>query len=84
MLLQISGVVHKWMKKLQDSLDNDSIAQELVSKLLFNPSEALANYTYDSGLLRYKARVYVGSNKNYQTKVLIEVHSSHTCEHGVI
>lgn len=84
LLYQLFEALPKWITDVQYSLIDDSISQELFSRLLLDPSATPPHYTYTNGLLRYKGQFYIGLFKDYWAKIFTKVHSSPIGGHGGI
>jgi hypothetical protein len=48
---------------------------DLIAKLCIDPN-AVPQFTYSNGLLRYKGRVWIGANPELHKKLLLACHSS--------
>lgn len=57
------------------SYGDDDHAEELLSKLAIDPS-AVPHFTLQSGLLRYRNRIWVGNDLVLQRRLIAEFHSS--------
>ena len=57
------------------SYGDDDHAEELLSKLVIDPS-AVPHFTLQSGLLRYLNRIWVGNDLVLQQRLIAEFHSS--------
>lgn len=65
-LHHLSATIPKWITEVQDSLMNDSTTLILASQLFLDPSIGPTHCTNLDGLLCYKGRLYIGSNKDYK------------------
>lgn len=71
------------MQELTDSYLNDQFANNLIEELQEN-SDARPPYTLTDGILRYKNKLYIGSNGDWRRKVMQEMHDSATGGHSGI
>lgn len=65
------------------SYEHDARAQELITKLSV-ASDAIPHFTLRDGLLRYKSRVWIGSDINLQNQLIQAVHASAVGGHSGI
>lgn len=56
-------------------LCGDDYAQSLITKLVVDPVD-VPHYSWSSGLLRYKSRLWVGHNISLQQKIIAALHDS--------
>jgi hypothetical protein len=71
----LSVVSPSWIQEVVSGYDKDAHALYLVTKLSIDPN-AVPHFTLNSGLLRYKGRVWIGDNPVLQKKLLSACHSS--------
>lgn len=71
----ISVVQPKWCQSICDGYLSDEDAKNLLSKLSLD-STAVPNFSLCDGLIRYKDRIWIGSNVTMQQTVLKAMHSS--------
>jgi hypothetical protein len=57
------------------SYDTDSFAKEMIATLLLDP-KASPDYSWVNGVLRYKSRIWIGSDVDLQNKLINACHSS--------
>lgn len=72
-LFALSSVVPAWLQEVESGYQDDLEASKLLT------SHAMAKcspYCLQDGLIRYKGRLWLGSNSTQQTKVLAALHSS--------
>jgi hypothetical protein len=78
----ISVVQPKWCQSICDGYLLDEEAKRLLSKLTLS-SEAATHFSLREGLIRYKDRIWLGSNVTMQHTMLHAMHSSpvggHSC-----
>jgi hypothetical protein len=60
-LLSISVYQPQWLSIVSSSYANDAHAKEMITKLSI-ASDAVPNFTFRDGLLRYKSRIWVGND----------------------
>ena len=65
----ISTGIPKWTVDLIAGYQDDLVATQLITELSVTQSPK-GKYTLQDGLLRYKGRVYVGTNKLAQQHIL--------------
>lgn len=80
--LALSSCIPKWVTDVVNSYAQDTVATNLIAKLVIDPS-AVPHYTWQDGLLRYKNRIWVGASPELQSRLLTAFHSSaiggHSC-----
>lgn len=64
-----------WKEELQNSLENDAEAQQLIAQLIVNPVNN-EGYTLQNGELKKNGRFYVGANTNLRQKISCTIHGS--------
>ena len=64
-----------WLLEVLQSYDSDPVTQELLAKLSDN-SMSPPHYTLQDGLIRYKGRIWVGSDAALCLKFLQAMHAS--------
>lgn len=72
-----------WVGEIQTSYEDDSIAQEAITECTLFPYN-LSFFSYSDGLLRFKGRLYIGSNTDLRSKIINFTHSSNTGGHSGI
>jgi hypothetical protein len=55
--------------------EKDTYVTDIIAKLTLD-KDAVPNFTWHQGFLRYKSRVWVGSDQDLQQKLIIACHSS--------
>jgi hypothetical protein len=65
----------KWLDQVVSSYEQDSAVQDMIAKLAID-AEAIPNFTWTNGLLRYKGMIWIGSNQVLQLKVIAAMHDS--------
>ena len=66
-------VIPEWMKEVMESYQGDDWAQDLIRGILASPGQS-SNYSYQSGILRYKGRVVVGQGGEIRKKLISALH----------
>jgi hypothetical protein len=70
----ISVVRPLWLQEIQESYNTDPQTVKLLAELSI--TSAVGLYTLQDGLIRYKQRIWVGSNLALQHKILTSLHAS--------
>ncbi|WVZ73357.1 hypothetical protein U9M48_021672 [Paspalum notatum var. saurae] len=73
--LAISSSVPVWMDSVMSSYQQDPFAQELLAKLSVDP-DSVPDFSLSQGILRRKAKVWIGNNKDLQIKLIEQCHST--------
>ncbi|XP_071937632.1 uncharacterized protein [Coffea arabica] len=73
--LALSTFKPLWTQELQGSYDSDLQCQSIKSQLILDPA-AHPQYEWDSGLLKYNGKFYVGSSKGLREKIIQALHAS--------
>jgi hypothetical protein len=71
----MSTVQPKWVDEVVKSYGSDSFSKEMIASLLLDPN-ASPDYSWTNGVLRYKSRIWVGSDKELQNRLINACHSS--------
>jgi hypothetical protein len=71
----LSSVQPKWVDEVVASYDTDSFAKQMIATLLLDP-KASPDHSWVNGVLRYKSRIWIGSNVDLQNKLISVCHSS--------
>lgn len=71
----LSTVTPKWIQEILAGYQLDADSLENIAKLSIDPA-VVPNYTLVDGLLRYKQRIWIGSNVALQHKLLTACHAS--------
>lgn len=74
-LWSLSTCVPSSSSSVLQGYDQDPDAKDLLAKLTVNP-DAVNNFSLRDGLLRYKNRIWLGTNTVLQNKVIQALHSS--------
>ncbi|XP_071902770.1 uncharacterized protein [Coffea arabica] len=73
--LALSVVKPLWIQELQGSYDSDPQCQNTISQLILDPA-AYLQYEWDSGLLKYNGKLYVGSSNGLRERLIQALHAS--------
>lgn len=65
----------QWVQDVIQSYEGNAHAQDLLTKLSLD-SAAVPHFSLRDGLLRYKSRIWVGSNAQLQLKLISAVHDT--------
>jgi hypothetical protein len=71
----LSSVQPKWLDDVVASYDKDPVAKVIITTLVLD-SSSYPNYTWQKGVLRYKFRIWIGSDKEMQSRLIQACHSS--------
>jgi hypothetical protein len=74
-LQAISFLTPSWLTEVVAGYDDDPTASKLLQQLSTNP-KLQSLYSLTGGLIRYKGRVWLDSNKSMQRKVMLALHNS--------
>jgi hypothetical protein len=74
-LQAVSTAQPVWLQEVLNSYVVDVAAQLLLQKLAIDPT-AEPPYSLENGLIKYKGKIWVGSNAGLQTKLIEAFHSS--------
>lgn len=82
-ITQITAVQPLWIQEVIQSYEGDNWAQEAILESTLSPFN-VSYFHYSSGILKYKGRVYVGSNGELREKIIIMIHTSSLGGHSGI
>jgi hypothetical protein len=68
--LALSSTTPTWLSIVQEGYDLDEKSQKLLQALAIAPN-SVSNFALTDGILRYKGRVWIGSNKLVQQQLLV-------------
>ena len=71
----ISSVSHNWLDEVVQGYYSDQAAMDLLSQLAASP-DSRPPFSLIQGVIRYKNRLWLGSNKPMQLKIMTALHSS--------
>lgn len=74
-LCHISACTPTWIQEVTDGYKQDPFSTQLLTELAVNAT-GRKHFTLNSGLIRFKGRVWIGDNPTLQSKLLTELHSS--------
>jgi hypothetical protein len=73
--LVLSSCTPKWLEEVMCIYEKDTYVTDIIAKLTLD-KDAVPNFTWHQGFLRYKSRVWVGSDQDLQQKLITACHSS--------
>lgn len=71
----MSACSPQWLIEVQEGYSKDEEALELIRKLTIDRN-VVPHYDLQHGILRYKGRIWIGTNSNLDSKILSACHSS--------
>ena len=71
----ISQAIPSWAMDISTSYDNDPACTQLMQALTIN-NTSCPNFSLDSGIIRYKGRIYVGSSTDLRNNIFQALHAS--------
>lgn len=71
----VSSCSPQWLEQVVQSYQLDTHAQELMLKLAVD-GQAVPNFSFKNGILRYKNRVWIGQNTTLQSQIIAAFHDS--------
>ena len=71
----ISSVSHNWLDEVVQCYYSDQAAMDLLSQLAASP-DSRPPFSLIQGVIRYKNRLWLGSNKPMQLKIMTALHNS--------
>lgn len=71
----LSSATSQWLLEVVSSYDDDTYASQLKDQLAIDPS-SVPKFSFTEGILRYKNRIWIGSNTSLQNKLLSACHDS--------
>ena len=71
----VSSVQPVWVQEVLNSYVTDAQAKALLSRLAISSPDA-QGYSLQTGLIRFKDKIWIGSNSALQTKLIAALHSS--------
>jgi hypothetical protein len=74
-LLALSFVTPIWLEKVQEGYNEDVKAKQIIAALAVSP-QSIPHFNLSNGLLRYKSRIWIGTNVEMQHQILEAMHSS--------
>jgi hypothetical protein len=70
-----------WLLSVLRTYDLDNTAQQLLAQLAIQSPDN-RGYSLDSGLIKYKGRIFIGANMALQTQLIDALHNSHVGGHS--
>lgn len=80
-LFAISSCVPTWTSAIIQGYDQDSEARQLLSKLTVEPS-TVPHFSLQDGIIRYKSRIWLGSNNKLQVQIMSALHDAPSGGHS--
>ena len=77
----LSEIQPAWVQEIMDSYESDPHVTAILQKLAIDPL-TVPNFTLQGGLLRFKKRLWVGSNEQLQRKIIDNLHASSAGGHS--
>lgn len=74
-MMAVTAVTPAWASTVETSYTNDDHCKSLLEKLTVS-ANAAPPYTLHSGILRYKGRIYVGSDAVLKHQIIDSLHNS--------
>lgn len=74
-LFSLSSATPQWMLQVMEGYTGDDQARKLLVALTVSPNDS-GHYTVNSGIIRYKGRVWVGNNIHLQQQIMLALHDS--------
>jgi hypothetical protein len=71
----VSTLIPSWISSVIATYDSDPFARDLIAKLTLN-AEVVPYYSLNSGVLRYRNRIWVGNEAKLQHHIMTEFHNS--------
>jgi hypothetical protein len=71
----LTTLIPSWLSLITVSYEGDSFVQQMIAKLSLDSTVA-PNYTLQSGILRYKNRIWVGTASDIQHRLIAAFHES--------
>jgi hypothetical protein len=63
------------LEKVQEGYNEDVKAKQIIAALAVSP-QSIPHFNLSNGLLRYKSRIWIGTNVEMQHQILEAMHSS--------
>jgi hypothetical protein len=74
-ILAISTVVPVWMEQVNNTYEEDTQCLELLAKLSIDPN-VVSNHSFNSGVLRFKGKLWTGNTGPLRQQLLDSFHKS--------
>ena len=71
----VSSCTPQWVSSVLEGYQTDEVALAMLAKLAIDPL-SVPNFTLSEGVLRYKNKIWIGSNEALQQQLLGACHSS--------
>jgi len=73
--MTVTSCTPQWLEEVVLGYQSDSMASDLITKLSVK-ADVVPHFTLVHGVLRYKNRIWLGTNVSLQHKVIAVLHSS--------
>jgi hypothetical protein len=74
-ILVISSTTPAWISNIENNYIHDTHFSSILEQAIVN-AEALPNYSFHAGILRYKGKICIGNDVELRNKILSSLHSS--------
>lgn len=81
--ISVSQCTPAWLQQVEASYLGDAQAKELLTKLAVTPHYK-EHFTLNSGIIRYKGKIWIGSNKELQKRIIAAMHDTAVGGHSGI
>ena len=71
----ITAIKPQWLTMVAESYNSDEMAKEVLLKLAMG-ADALPDYSYNQGILRFKGRVWIGADSELRQRLVSCFHDS--------
>jgi hypothetical protein len=71
----VSTMIPSWIASVTATYDRDPSTRDIIAKLALN-SDAVPHFSFHSGVLCYRNRIWVGHDSNMQHRIMSEFHNS--------
>jgi hypothetical protein len=71
----VSTLIPSWISSVIATYDSDPFARDLIAKLTLN-AEVVPYYSLNSGVLRYRNRIWVGNEAKLHHHIMTKFHNS--------
>lgn len=76
-----SAAVPTWVTEVRSSYDNDIKCKDIMAQTVVS-NQAIPNYSFNNGIIRYKNKIYIGTNTALKNKLLSTFHTSELGGHS--
>lgn len=71
----VTSLIPSWLSAVTASYENDPVAQDIIAKLALDPT-SVAGFSWKSGILRYRNKIWLGTDSELHQRLISEFHSS--------